>query len=129
MAITTIQGLHTLSNVDLQVDATIEVIGDGSATLYALSLDNSENSIDSYVKLYDADQDAPTGVDVTLGNTAPENVFRVKAGQQRSILFGQGAGKSLATGLVLAAVTTGGVAGTTAPTNAVKASAFTTAFS
>lgn len=119
MAITTFQTLHTSEHTDLQVDATVEYPATAAATLFGLTLDNSENSADSFVKVYDA------ASAVVLGTTVPEDIYRVKAGQKRTIGYGRAAGKSFGSGVGLAAVTTGGVSGTTAPANKVRATVFT----
>ena len=81
-----------------------------SPTVKAIEIVNSANA-GVYVKGWFA---ASTGA-VTLGTTDPDVIWFVPALKTRRILI-TGAGAVYSTGLVVAAVTTGGTPGVTAPT-------------
>lgn len=83
----------------------------GATTLYAADIDNTANAAATYVKFYNTA--APT-----VGTTAPDAIVYVPASTRLTSFFGL-AGTAFAH-LSFAAVTTGGTAGTTAPSSAVK---------
>lgn len=115
MSVTTIQKLWTNRITDLDLDATVEVLDTNAAVVFAMEVDNSENTIDSYVKMYN---DAT----VTLGTDAPAEGYRVPASDSITVIFeDDGSGFSFGTAFSVAAVTTGGHAGTTSPANSVIA--------
>lgn len=112
MALSTFSNLGSTHVVDLDLDASAELIAGSSPTLRALEIDNTQNSAKSYVKLYNASP--------TVGTTDPEMIVVVKAQSKRYFLVGP-AGRVFATSLYAACLTTGGKAGTTSPTNPVSA--------
>lgn len=107
--------LATSNFKDVLANATAELdlSGGASVAAFVVSVDNSQNNVAVYLKIYNAT--APT-----VGTTAPEWVFKCPAGAKRTQAFGTRAtGRTLATGLSFAVVTAGGTAGTTGPTNPV----------
>ena len=121
MAVTTFQHLHTNEVRDLDLDATVEAVDAASGNLFAGEFDNSANTSDSFVKLYNV---ASGSVNLSTP-TEPDIVVRVKAGSKRVMFFNHAAGYAYDTALSAACVTQGGSAGTTAPTNSVKANFYT----
>lgn len=103
-------GLTNYRNTDL--DEVKDAIDATSGKLHALVVDNTSNVAASYVKLYDAASGS-----VTVGTTAPDLVLKIPASVKRTIVFQEGL--SYGTALTAACVTTGGTAGTTAPSSAV----------
>ena len=113
-----------LSDFDNDTDNAFDAISNGATTLYGLDVDNSANTAQNYVKLYNAS--APT-----IGTTAPDFIHYI-AGTTTGVVTGEGAyddgrywhvwvpGLRLATNLSGACVSAGGTAGTTDPTNAVN---------
>ena len=102
---------------DSAMGATVDAIKASSATVFWLQIDNSGNGgAATYVKLFNLGSGG-----VTLGTTAPDEVVYVPGGAKvtHMMLNGAAPGKVFATALSAAAVTTGGTAGTTAPTNPV----------
>lgn len=104
---------------DLVLDATINyLVTTANEELYGLEIDNSQNTVDVFVKVWDLD----TGVD--LGTTVPDFVFRVDAGKKVPLPLTGGdlstdIGVTMATGIAIACVTAGGTGGSTSPTNDV----------
>lgn len=99
--------------VDVELDASAETIASGSTVLYCMEIDNSANSEDAYVKVYTSSP--------TVGTTEPHIIFRVPGGEVLPYIpSGRGSGITVAA-IYIAAVTTGGTAGTGNPTNAVLA--------
>ncbi len=86
-------------------------VNDGSATIYAVLIDNTANAAATYVKFYN------TTAAITLGTTAPDMILMVPASVKRTFIFTTG--NVFNTGLTYAAVTTAGTAGTTSPTSDV----------
>lgn len=80
-----------------------------SGALLVVEVDNSNNTVAAYLKLYDH-------ASPTVGTTAPNWVFLCPANVKRTYSC---PGGSAFTNLSLACVTTGGTAGTASPTNAV----------
>jgi hypothetical protein len=100
--------------VETALGATVLQIKPSSGTLYLIQLDNTSNGVISYVKLWYL----ATG-SVTLGTTAPDKVLAFPASAKNWVIFG--AGWAFGTALAIACVTTGGTAGTTAPTSSATA--------
>lgn len=99
--------------VDTDSDATSESdVLVGSGTVYMVEVDNTGNGAVSYLKLYDAA--APT-----IGTTVPDFVLKVPASASRTFVLGAPGTGIAFTNLSFCAVTTGGTAGTTSPTNNV----------
>lgn len=83
-----------------------------AGVIHAVVIDNTLNAAKSFVKLWDLLSGA-----VTVGTTDPDMIVPVPAGVKRSFLFFEGL--SFATGITIAAVTTGGTGGTTTPVSDV----------
>ena len=96
--------------VETALGATVLQVKPSSGTLYLIQLDNTANGVISYVKLWYL----ATG-SVTLGTTAPDDVLAFPASAKNWAIFG--GGWAFGTALAIACVTTGGTAGTTAPTS------------
>lgn len=107
-----ISNLGTLSGASLFTDtangATAVVAKASSAVLYELELDNSANASTSYCKVYNT-------ATVTVGTTAPDKIEMVPANTKITLVYP--AGVTFGTALSFSTVTTGGTAGTTAPTS------------
>src|SRR6266446_4221709 len=91
------------------VSLAAETVKASSRTLYLVNIDNTANVAVTYVKAY------YTAGAVTVGTTAPDEVWYIPASIRVSIPMV--AGKAFASGMVVAAVTAGGTAGTTAPSS------------
>lgn len=96
---------------DTAAAATVQYAASGAGLFYSLYVDNTANSAKSYVKIYDATSG------VTVGTTVPEYIIMIPAGVARQFVVKQGF--AFSTGLSYAVVTTGGTAGTTAPTSPI----------
>ncbi len=118
MAIAAQGNLHTNKNKDLDVGATGLVVGSGPTNCYAIEVDNTGNTVASYLRMYD--EAAPA-----IGTAAPEYVLKIPAGTKRTHFFNNGAGTIFGTALAIACCTVGGTAGSTAPTNDVTATLWT----
>lgn len=116
MAVSTYGFLGDNKHTDIDLDSAAETIPTDTK-LCALEVDNSQNTVDVYVKIYNASP--------TVGTTAPYFVFKVDAGDYGLFGFtGDVAGHTM-TAIFIACVTTAGTAGTTSPTNDVKATLLT----
>jgi hypothetical protein len=80
-----------------------------SGKVYMVDVDNAANAAATYCKLYDDGNPV-------VGTTAPHFIFRVPAGQRRSMVIPEGMDFSI---LSFACVTTPGTTGTTAPSSPV----------
>lgn len=96
-------------NTDTDETADTNVTG-AAGTIYLAEVDNTANSAISYVKLYNTSS-------VTVGTTVPDLVFMVAASSNRT--YAMPAGIAFGSAISMAALTTGGTAGTTGPTSAV----------
>lgn len=102
---------------DTAMGATVDAVKASSATVYNLLIDNTANAgAPSYVKLFNVASGS-----VTLGTTVPDEVVYVPAASKITHLMFTGAvpGKIFSTALTAACVTTGGTAGTVAPSSNV----------
>jgi len=101
---------------DTAIGATVDAVKGSSAKVYWIIVDNSQNVAASYVKLYNVASGS-----VTVGTTAPDEVILVPASVVITQVYstGAGPGKTFGTALSAACVTTGGTAGTTAPSSSV----------
>jgi hypothetical protein len=108
---TTISDLTTTLFVNTDSNESAVVVKAASATIYFVEVDNTLNSVSSYVKLYNATSATP-------GTTVPDQVLEIPAGKVISFAFPQGL--VFGTGLVASTVTVGGTTGTTGPTNDVR---------
>ena len=91
--------------------STAVAVKASSGTLYHVECDNTANAAATYVKLWDLASGS-----VTVGTTAPDWVFKIPA----SVRITQPipGGVAFGTALTVASLTTGGTAGTTAPSSA-----------
>jgi len=110
-------GLGFVANAQLWIEtvlgATAIQLKATSGTIYIVEVDNTANaSAASFVKLYDA-----TSGTVTVGTTAPDWIIKCAGNTKQDYVVVGGA--AFATALTTACVTTGGTAGSTAPTGAV----------
>jgi hypothetical protein len=105
--------LFTFTAEDTDADATDEIIDSTSGTFYTVYVDNSSNSGDVYVKLWNNSSAA----NITVGTTNPDWIFPVPASSTKQFCFPDGFAYSA--GLVMACVTSPGTEGTTGPTNDV----------
>ena len=103
-------GDKLIKDTDANATAKTDVTG-AAGTIYMIEIDNTGNPADvAYLKIYD--NGAPT-----VGTTAPDFIFKVPVNQSRTIICPDGLDF---TTLSYAVVTTGGTAGTTAPSNDVS---------
>jgi hypothetical protein len=119
MAITqiTIQSpVNEILFTDTAMGNIVDAVKGSSAKVFSVFVDNSLNGAASYVKLFNA-----AGGGVTLGTTVPDEVLYIPANAIIPIFFFTSAnpGKTFASALSAACVTTGGTAGTTSPTSSV----------
>lgn len=120
MAITTVN-ISTPTNeivYNSSAMSSIEGIKSSSAKVFSITIDNTANvSVASYVKLFNLASGS-----VTLGTTVPDEVIYVPANSIITMVLYTGAtpGKTYATALSAACVTTGGTAGVTAPSSSVS---------
>ena len=75
-------------------------------------MDNTKNTVTSYIHFYDATSG------VTVGTTDPEYIFPAVAGKVMEAWAPDGS--AFSTGISYAVTTSGGTAGTGAPTSTVK---------
>ena len=101
---------------DTAIGNANDAIKASSAILYYVIIDNSLNVAASYLKLFNVASGS-----VTLGTTAPDEIIYVPAASIITHYFFTSAapGKTFATALTAACVTTGGTAGTTSPSSSV----------
>lgn len=105
--------LAARNSATAQLDATLVQIGT-TPILYAAEIDNTGNASEVFVKFFNA-------ASPTLGSSAPDEQVAVPALTKILHVFNGGDGLSFPTGCWVGCVTTGGTAGTTSPTNSVKA--------
>jgi hypothetical protein len=87
-----------------------DVITGSSGSIYTIYIDNSLNSADSFLKLYNSK-------DPTIGTTIPEMIVEV---QQQRLVITSKQGIAFDTACSAAVVTTGGTAGTSSPSQQVS---------
>lgn len=121
MAITTVNVSTPTNEIVYNSSAmgsTVEGIKSSSAKVFSITIDNTANAgAASYVKLFNLASGS-----VTLGTTVPDEVIYVPANSIVTQVLYTGAtpGKTYATALSAACVTTGGTAGVTAPSSSVS---------
>lgn len=118
MAAPSYANLHSNVHTDTDLDATAIEIGSGGEILFAIEVDNTQNTVSTYLKLWVAGSP-------TVGTTEPEFVFEVPASTRMFIPINDGHGQTIETSLHAACVTTAGTAGTTSPTSDVEVKFFT----
>ncbi len=101
---------------DTSAGNAVNSIKASSAKVFFVTVDNSLNVAATYVKLFNLASGS-----VTLGVTAPDEVVYAPASSiiTNFYLTSSAGGKTFATALSYAAVTTGGTAGSTSPSSAV----------
>ena len=97
---------------DTSSNATPEDASSSTGTLHQVYIDNSANSAQVYLKLYEAAKGS-----VTVGTTPPSFIFSCPASSSRQFNFVDGI--AWATALSFATVPAGGTGGTTSPSSAV----------
>jgi len=95
-------------------NSTKQTVKAASTVVYQVRVDNSLNGVAVYVKLWNL-----LAASVTVGTTDPDEIIFVPANQIINVKVNGEVGKTFATGVVEACVTTGGTGGTTSPTSAV----------
>jgi len=113
MSISTLGQVETNVIEDQELNATAETINAAATILFDAIFDNTANSEDTFVHLYDA---APT-----VGTTHPDMTIKIPAGKKDGIPPLDAVGVSFPNGLFVAATTSGGTGGTTSPVNKVVA--------
>lgn len=114
VSIRTIPGnLASIRTVDTNVGTTVQDAASVSSKIHGVWVDNTANSGGVYVKMFNVASGS-----VTLGTTAPDNIFYVPG--STAMQFSFAVGSVFGTALSYACVTTGGTGGTTAPSSAVK---------
>lgn len=104
--------LHTTTYKDRILNSTAEEIATSSITVFAVELDNSNNTVASYAKFYNVSSSP------SVGSDAPDMIIKVPKSTKMTVAIGNnGEGKVFGTGLFIAGVTTGGTSGSTDPTN------------
>ena|ERR1700677_4891550 len=119
MAITSINVSSPSNEIlftDTAMGVTIDAIKSSSAIVYFVQVNNSANASAVYVKLYNLASGS-----VSVGTTPPDECIFVPglATVTHQLLTGGAAGKTFATALSAACVTTGGTAGVVAPSTSV----------
>jgi len=104
--------LFTFTAEDTQANATEELVDATSGTFYTVYVDNTANSGQVYVKIYNATATA----NVTVGTTHPQYVLPVAGSSTKQFCFPDGMAYD---GVVMACTTTAGTGGTGAPSQAV----------
>ena len=104
--------LGATQTTETAAGSTAIAVKTSSATLYTVEIDNTANSVNSFVKLYDI---ASGGT--TVGTNSPDVVLKAQASKKVTYHFSQGI--AFGTALTLACVTAGGTGGTTAPSSSV----------
>jgi hypothetical protein len=98
--------------------ATAEGIKASSATVFSVIIDNTANgAAATYVKLWNLASGS-----VVVGTTVPDEVIYVPAASLVTVVYYTGAaqGKVFGSALTAAALTAGGTAGVTGPSNPVR---------
>jgi len=97
---------------ETSASSTKSVVATAASTLYAIEINNTANSVNSFVKLYDN----VTG-SVTVGTTDPDVILKAQASTKVTYQFDQGI--AFGTGVILACLNSAGTAGTGSPGSAV----------
>ncbi len=96
------------------VNNVAQEILDGTPTLFAAEIDNSQNSVDVFFKMWSKSSSPSVGTD------APDIVIRVAAGVKLPVpLPSDGDGIDFAAKMYAACVLTGGTTGAVSPPNTV----------
>lgn len=109
MALPSFSNLAAATHTFRDLGSTAQVIGSGGKTLYAVEVDNRNNTAETYLKLYNS-------ASPTVGTTNPDHVEPIPAGVRRTIILNNAAGVAFGTALSAVCVTAAGTGGSTAPT-------------
>ncbi len=113
MAVSIIGQIETNVVEDQELNATAELISSGATVLFDAMFDNTANSADTWIHLYDASP--------TVGTTHPNMSIKIPAGKKDGICSLDSIGILFPTNLYAAATTAGGTGGSTSPVNKVVA--------
>ena len=91
------------------IENAAEAMASSSKVLRAVTIDNAANGAVTYVKFWNS-------AGPTVGTTAPDMILMCPASVARTYIFPEGI--TFGTACEVAALTTGGTAGTTSPTSA-----------
>lgn len=99
----------------VDVDNTPKELLAGTPTLFAVEIDNSQNSVDVFFKMWSV-------TPVVIGTTDPDIVIRVAAGTILPVMLpSDGDGIAFSANMFVACVTIGGTVGSVSPPNTVTA--------
>lgn len=103
---------------DTAIGNAVDAVKASSAKLFWLTVDNTANGANSYLKLWNVASGS-----VTVGTTAPDMVIFCPASVITTVYFGTASapGITFGTALTAACVTTAGTAGNTGPSSNVIA--------
>lgn len=101
---------------DVDLDGSVEVVDSANVSkLYAIRINNDDNDVFTYVRLWDASS-SPTN-----GTTDPDWILPVPPSSTRTFTFGAGLqGVDISNSLYMAGVSNKGKTGSDSPTNNVK---------
>lgn len=116
MGVTGVANIHANKYTDVTATSSAETIKASSITVYAIEIDNRQNTVAVYIKLYAASP--------TVGTTHPYYVIKCPALTRSLRVFSLPAGIAEAA-LYMACVTTPGTGGSTSPTNPVEVNLWT----
>ena len=95
-------------------NTTAGTVSASAGTVYQVQVDNRNNDVAVWTKLYD-------NATPVIGTTDPELLVKCRAGKRTTVSYGRLGVGNFGTAITEATVSdSGGTAGTTAPTNAVK---------
>lgn len=117
MSVSSVGQIETNVIEDQELNATGETIGSGATVLFDAIFDNTANSADTWVHLYDTTP--------TVGTTHPTMSIKIPAGKKDGIVPVDAVGIFFPNNLFAAATTAGGKGGTTSPVNKVVATFLT----
>lgn len=118
MSVSSVGQIETNVIEDQELNATAELISSGATILFDAIFDNTANSTDTFIHLYD---DAAPSV----GSDHPAMTIKIPAGKKDGISPIDAVGILFPANLSAAATTAGGKGGTTSPTNKVTATFLT----
>lgn len=113
MSVSSIGQIETNVIEDQELNATAELIGSSATILFDAIFDNTANSADTWIHLYDASP--------TVGDTHPHMSIKIPAGKKDGICPIDAVGILFPNNLYAVATTAGGKGGSTSPVNKVVA--------
>jgi len=96
------------------VGGTAVAVATSSSTIYAVEIDNTANSVNSFLKFYNL-----AAASVTVGTDDPYMILKAPASKKVTYHFDQGV--ALGTAISIACLNSAGTAGTAAPSSSVTA--------